>query len=77
MSATILPFPGTQVRLLHLDGTSFARTMFFAGTGPHDAWNWVVETVARELECDESLIHCNDDDCITVDGIPVYLCDVC
>lgn len=85
-ACTILAFPPARserlvstVTLLHLDGkTTFATAGFLPGN-PGDAWNWIVETVAGELECAEEDVHAGESDegdTVTVDGIPVYMVEI-
>lgn len=87
MNATLLEFPPaarsrllSRVALLHLDRRPFASTSFLPGAGPGAAWNWIVETVARELEADPESVHCDEGesgcDVITVDGLPVYQVEI-
>lgn len=61
-------------QLVNLEtGFVFARTIvsFF------DSWNWVKETVAHEFECsvDDVDAQGDDDEIITVRGVPVARCE--
>ena len=51
-------------------------TAGFDGPNPAgDAWEWMQETVAAELECrpeQVGAIETDDGDVLTVDGVPVY-----
>lgn len=61
----------THVDILHLDG----RRWMTAGFMPHqpdDGWSWVAEQLARECDCSEQDISCDDDEeIVTVRGEPV------
>lgn len=79
---TLLAFPPaamgrlvSTVRLLHLDGRPFASAGFLPSRA-NDPWNWIVETVAAELDSAPETIHATDDDLVTVDGIPCFLVEI-
>lgn len=81
--AVVIPFPErpmphitSTVRLLRLDGTLFASAGFLPGLASAP-WTWIVETVAHELDVCEDAIGTNDDDMVTVDGLPVYQVEIC
>lgn len=83
MTATLLAFPAERayrlqstVSLLHLNGRLFASASFLPGD-PGAAWDWIVETVAAALGCDEADVHCADDcDLVTAGGIPAYMVEI-
>jgi hypothetical protein len=60
------------VRILHLDGRLFASAGFLPPYQPGAKWDWIRETVARECECAEDDVGCDDDDQVTVEGIPLF-----
>jgi hypothetical protein len=63
--------------LYHMDGRKWATSSHF---GPEGAWNWVVETVAHEWGVTEDQVSSlegsedqyDNDDVVTIDGIPTY-----
>lgn len=61
----------THVDILHLDG----RRWMTAGFMPYqfgEGWSWIAESLAREFECSEQDVSCDDDEeIVTVRGEPV------
>lgn len=65
------------VRILRLDGRLLASAGFLPPYQPGAKWDWIRETVARECECDPDDVGCDEDDQVTVEGIPLFrLCEL-
>ncbi len=64
------------VRLVHLDGRSFAEAGFPTNVrDPGAPWAWIQETVAHEQRCSEDDVGCEeseDGDTVTVSGEAIY-----
>lgn len=59
-----------RVCINHLDGRQLASGGTFSNESM--VWPWVVETIAHHFEIDESEIGCDDEDRVTINGVPTF-----